>query len=206
MGLINEQLGYRDGIELSGAICQKAFDIKSTEQHVNFSMASNFDILTADQKPALLEDLDKSGTLESYRTYLAPLIQIYEDFPLAFLGQSGEAPDRSALIATLKASVENHFDRYEMPGMVLQANIIYVRGVTGGLLLPEGMEQPDLNAIIEDPESESGRRAGSFVRATVLTEFMPVENISLDDWARSFWNTNYALDDCDFSWEKDADN
>jgi hypothetical protein len=205
MGLINEQLGYRNGIELNAAICQNACELRSTEQHVNFSLVSNFGLLTDEQKTALMEDLDRCGTLESYRTHLAPLIHCYDDFPLGFLGEPDDGPDRSELISTLKTSVQNHFDRYESPAMVLQANIVYVRGMNGGLFLPETMDAPDLNAIIEDPESEGGKRAGGFVRTSVMMEFMPVEGVSLDAWASSFWNTNYELDDCDFSWEENAD-
>ncbi len=201
MGLINEQLGYKDGIEISVAICQKAFALKTTEKHVNFSLVSNFAILTDDQKYALLEDLDKSSTLDTYRALLAPLICLFQEFPLSFLGKSDHSPEQSDLISTLRSSVERHADKYEMSGMALQSNMIYVRGVTGGLSMAKTMKAPDLNAIFEEPDSEAGKRAASFVRASVLMEYMPVQNVDLDGWSRSFWNHSYTLDKCDFSWE-----
>jgi hypothetical protein len=62
---------------------------------------------------------------------------------------------------------------------------------------------PDLNSLIDAPESEEAKRAAGFVRNGVMSEFMPMGKVKDNAWARAFWNQGYKIDACDFSWEAD---
>jgi hypothetical protein len=86
--------------------------------------------------------------------------------------------------------------------LIIQANVMYVRGSTGGLHVAPHIEIPDLNTLIEDPESKKAERAGAFVRISAMQEMMPMGETRICDWAESFWNQSYKIDKCDFSWGK----
>ena len=202
MGLINDKYGYRNGIDLSSKIATKAFELRETDKHINFTIASNFNLLSENKKSEIVRDLTKSSDISKYRDALLPLIALYQGFPLSFLGMSQEIRKKEELIAIMKKCVERHFNKYETPASIIQANVIYVRRSTGGLHLASHIEMPDLNSLLDDPESEKAKRAQSFVRIGAMQEMMPMGDTQNCDWARSFWNQGYKIYECDFSWEK----
>lgn len=202
MGLINDEFGYRDGIALSSNLAKRAFDLKETDKHINFTLVSNFNSLSAERKSELVRDLKETSELAKYQDSLLPLIALYEEFPLSFIGMSERIFDKSALIKKIKYCIEKHIDKYETPALIIQANVLYVRGSTGGLHVAPHIEIPDLNTLIEDPESEKAKRTGGFVRISAMQELMPLGETRVGDWAKSFWNQGYKIDKCDFSWEQ----
>ncbi len=202
MGLINDKFGYRSGIDLSSKLATKAFELRETDKHINFTIASNFNLLSDNNKAELVRDLTESSDIYKYREALLPLMSLYQGFPLSFLGISEEVSEKEKLIDIMKKSVEKHLNKYETPASIIQANMIYVRGSTGGLHVASHIEVPDLNALLEDPESEKAKRAASFVRIGAMQEMMPMGDTQNNDWAKSFWNQNYKIDKCDFSREK----
>lgn len=203
MGLINDLFGYREGIELCSNFATKAYELKETDSHVNLAIASNFNRLTAENKQALVTELEKASELSKYRNALSPLIALYDDFPLAFIGKAEDGPDKSDLVERMKKCIERHIDKYDTPALIIQANVVYIRSSTGGLHIASHIEMPDLNALMKSPDSEEAQRAGSFVRTTAMQEFMPMGEPRIGDWSKSFWNQGYKIDKCDFSWEED---
>jgi hypothetical protein len=202
MGLINDKFGYRSGIDLSSKIATKAFELRETDQHINFTIASNFNLLSDNKKSELVHDRTKSSDISKFRDALLPLIALYQGFTLSFIGVSEEIRNKEELIAIVKKSIERHFNKYETPASIIQANVIYVRGATGGLHVASHIEMPDLNSLLDDPESDKAKRAESFARIGAMQEMMPREDKQNFDWAKSFWNQSYKIDKCDFSWEK----
>ena len=202
MGLINDKFGYRVGIDLSSKIAKKAFDLKETDKHVNFTIVSNFSLLSDDKKSELVRDLTDSSDISKYRDALLPLIALYQGFPLSFVGVSEKIRDKKELIKIIKKCIDKHLNKYETPALIIQANVIYVRGSTGGLHVASHIEMPDLNSLIDDPKSEKAIRAESFVRIGAMQEMMPMGDSRAYNWAKSFWNQSYKIDKCDFSYEK----
>lgn len=201
MGLLNDEFGYREGINLSTNLAKQAFDLKETDKHINFTLVSNFNLISSDSKSELVHRLKKNAELDKYRESLLPLIALYKEFPLSFIGMSEKGIDKTTLIEKIKSCIENHIDKYERPALIIQANVLYVRGATSGLHVASHIEVPDLNALIEDPESEQSKRAGGFVRISTMQEFMAMGEERYGDWSKSFWNQGYKVDKCDFSWE-----
>lgn len=202
MGLINDEFGYRDGIDLSSNLARRAFDLKETDKHINFTLVSNFNLLSAERKSELVRSLEETSELVKFRDSLLPLIALYEEFPLSFLGMSEKIFDKIELIEKIKNCIKKHINKYDTPALIIQANVMYVRGSTGGLHVAPHIEIPDLNTLIEDPESKKAERAGAFVRISAMQEMMPMRETRICDWAESFWNQSYKIDKCDFSWEK----
>jgi hypothetical protein len=202
MGLINDKYGYRSGINLSSKIATKAFELKETDKHINFTIASNFNLLSDKKKSELVHALTESYDISKYRDALLPLIALYQGFPLSFIGMSEKIWKKEELVAIMKKCVERHFNKYETPASIIQANVTYVRGSTGGLHFASHIDMPDLNSLLDDPESEKAKRAESFVRIGAMQEMMPMGVTRNLDWPKSFWNQSYKIDKCDFSWEE----
>jgi len=204
VGLINDELGYRAGIELCTQLAKTAKEIHQSEKFVNFALCSSYSLLTDEEKPKIIERIEHSRTFGQLRACLAPLVILYEGFPMAFLGKNNDSVNKHALIDRLKQSVARHMNKYETPGMAIQTAVIYIRGITGGLCYANDVEVPDLNAIITNPESEAGKKAAGSVRAYVLSEMMPAGKPLESGWAASFWNQGHKIDTCELNETKDG--
>lgn len=198
MGLICDKLGYQKGVDLVARLTKVAFVLKETKKFVNFAIVSNFNLLSKDKKRKFKNKLQTENILETLQDILAPLIISYKDFPLSFLGKSNSKLDKNDLIERLKLSIERHIDKYATPGIVIQANVLYIRSINGGLFLAQNIKPPNLESIIQSPESEEAKRAGSFARIQAMQEFMPLGQKLKFNWARSFWNRGYKIDKCIF--------
>lgn len=202
MGLINQREGYRSGTKVVEFMAKRSNEIKTSEKYINFSLASSYGKLGEEQKTQIVADLKKENIYSIIQQSLAPLTCLYDNFPMAFLGPPIEHIGKDTLIEVLKACISKYINKYEQPGMVMQASVMYIRGITGGLFFAKGLEVPDLDKIINDFDSEEGQRAASSVRAFVLSEYIPLGEEKSDSWARSFWNQCYKLDKCHLPWGK----
>lgn len=198
MGLIFDRIDYRAGITFCEKITKLAHEIYASEKYTNFTICSSFLRLEDRQKEELVSKLKDQKLLESVQIYLAPLILLYDDFPMSFLGVTHNKIEKEILIKRIKEGTQRYMNKHEKPGLVLQATTIYIRGITGGLFLNKSIEPPDLNSIIDNPESEPAKRAGGFIRSSVLMEIMSPESESLAKWADSFWDQGLQVDTCEF--------
>lgn len=203
MALVNEKFGYRAGIRLIEGVAKAANEVKETERHLNFSLSSSFSELNQSAQEKLLKILSNREILPNLQEAIAPLVILYRGFPMSFIGKPNEFLGKNILIDMVKTSIEKYLDKYETPSLIIQSNILYIRGLTGGLHFSPDIDVPDLNVFFTDPDSDEAKRAAGFVRSGALTEFMPMGEVRPNEWAKLFWNQNYHLDDCDFSWEND---
>ena len=147
-------------------------------------MASNFEFLSSERKSELVQSLKENVVLDQYRDSLLPLIALYENFPLSFIGTREENFDRDELIRRIRTCIEKHIDKYETPSLIIQANVLYVRGSTGGLHVAPHIKMPDLNVFIDAPESEEAKRAAGFVRTGAMQELMVLGDKRIDGWPK----------------------
>ena len=201
IGLLNDKVGYKRGIHIVSRISEIAYEIKDTELHTNFAFASNFNTLSAQKKTILKARLSDETLLDVVQEALLPLTKLYRHYPMVFFKTKTSIKKR-VLVERMRECVDNHFDKYETPSLAAQSLVAYTRGITGGLHLASHIKAPNLNAIIEKPESEEAKHAAGFVRIQAMMECMPMRQSRSDDWATSFWNQSYKLDRCDFSWEE----
>ena len=166
-------------------------------------MASSFKELKEEEKILLRDALQQKNILAPIQECLLPLVELYDGFPISFIGKPQEIVENSTLINRMRECVKKHFDKYEQPAMVIQSNVVYIRVITGGLHFVNNVEPPDLEAIVKTPDSEAARRSGGMVRSMVLQEFMPRGEKASYEWSKIFWNKNYTLDKCIF-YEKES--
>lgn len=201
MGLLNDEVGFIQGSRIVGRISEIAYEIKDTEKHFNFAFCSSFNNLSKGQKNLFKQRLSDERILTVLQTSLLPLNKLYKNCPLSFLGYT-TTKTKADLIKRLQDCVGRHLNKYETPSLIIQTNTIYTRVVTKSIKFQHPI--PDLNALVERPESEEAKRAASFVRATLLNEMCIRQESLTDKWAQSFWNQSYKLGECDFSWEEEV--
>lgn len=200
MGLIHDELGYHKGIDIIRAFIKSAFDSYTSENYINFSLASNLSKLADCEKESLIQKLIKNGLYLEISELLAPLIYFYDDSPFSFLNKEVDlsTSEEKELLEKLKTSIDHLFDRYETPSVVAQLNVFYTRVLDGKISFPVDMDLPDFNVLINDPHSDEANKAAGFVRNSVKHEYMFEITEHDSSWSKSFWNQSYKLDNCEF--------
>ena len=194
IGLINDNEGYVSGARLVEKIFLAVEGFEGTESKGNFAYASSYRKLLDGQKSVLVDKLNSLGVLDALRTYLAPLVLLYDEYPMRFIGPPSTIISTEQLVGRISDCVEKHIDKYKTPGVVLNGAALLSRLVTRKIKFSADMELPDFNSIIEKPESEEARRAAGFMRASAIGEFGMLQ--ITDAWARYFWNRGYELSPC----------
>ena len=119
-----------------------------------------------------------------------------QEFFSSLLGQPHRSHEREELVSVLKSCVGQIIDKYDTPGIVLNGAVLLSLLVTKRIFISEEIDMPDLNSIIDAPNSDEAKHAASFVRANALTEF-GMREIE-PTWAKYFWNHSLQLSACEF--------
>jgi hypothetical protein len=195
LGLINDNVGFVQGARFFEKLVSASVDALDGDKQGNFALVSKFDSFNADQKDALLRSLSQQALLPPLRDYLAPLVALYEPFPLKFVGLPEKSPSKEKMIATLQDCVGRHIDKYQPPGIMLHGMMLLSRLVTRTIHFPADMPMPDFNAVFENPESADAKLAAGFMRANGLAEFSMAR--ASNNWARYFWNRGFEVSECE---------
>lgn len=198
MGLLNDRFGCKQGVGLSVELAKLAQSLLGSEKHVNFALCGSYDALSHEAKSRMVRECDEKGWLKDIQRALAPITLQYDEFPMAFLGIGDLSVNPETLLQELKRTVASCLNKYETPGLVLQANLIVIQGATGGLYFSKDVKLPDIEAIIKSPDSEAAKHAAAFVRAGAMAMFQPEDLLSHEKWSKSFWNQGYKVDSCSF--------
>lgn len=196
MGLLNDEYEYHRGTELVELMCTKADELHSPKHPTGFAFASSYNSADEAFKTKLIATLKEEKVLKAIQLALEPLVILYQDFPMAFLGLGRDTSDRRLCIEKVTNCVKRHLDRYDTPGLVIQANVVYVDVVTERLVYTSQVRPPDLNSILEKPGSVEADRAGSHVRMGVRMKYGNPDGGIPTHWQRSFWNQNLHLAPC----------
>lgn len=196
VGLINELVGYVPGSRILEKVFLSVDEIKEEGQQGNFSLMSSFKCLSAEQKTKLIDLLREHRVLDVIQDAIAPLVLLYDDCPLSFIGPLDSVYENEDLISRMKECVSKTIDKYETPGIVLYGSMLLARLVTGTIQFPADMDLPDFNAVINEPGSDEAKRTAGFMRASGLGEF---GMLKIDPtWAKYFWDHNFDLSPCEF--------
>jgi hypothetical protein len=196
IALANRRLGYAAGVRLCSSAAAMAKESRRRGKFLNFALCSRYGELGPWQRQVLLRQLRTANLLIQFREVLEPLVTLYPECPLAFLGLPERPQERSALVDELRCGVADLIDKYATPSAVAQATVLHIRGLTGGLHYRVGLEPPDLNALVERPDSDEARATASRVRASVLHEIMPHGDRTTYAWSEKFWNDSLLIDTC----------
>ena len=203
IGLLNDRLGYIKAARVIERVFTIVEDIKDTQQQGNFALISAYNILYEEQKNSLRNHLAEDEILGVIQNHIAPLILLFEDCPLSFLGPPSDLLTNEELVTSIKECVGRTIDKFDTPGIVLNGAVLLSQLVTRKIKFPSDMELPNLNAVIDSPDSEEAKIAASFIRANALALFGMLKVDS--SWARYFWNRGFELSSCEFSNDETSD-
>ncbi|NGP52513.1 hypothetical protein [Thioalkalivibrio sp. XN8] len=194
LGLIHDRSGYRFGSRLLETIVEVSTAWPKSDKPVNYALQAAYANLTDKQKVDLLAALSSAGFIDDIRFALAPLVLLYDNFALSFVGPPSAAIPHEALVQRIAESVKKHLDKYETPGIALHGAMLLTRLVAGTIKFSTQIEVPDFNSVFERPDSDEARRAASFMRANAMAEFGMLE--LPPTWAKHFWNRGAELTPC----------
>jgi len=196
IGLLNERVGYIRGARIIERVFLAVNNLKQEDQKGNFALISCFNSLTSEQKNELVAALRNDDVLEEIQNSIAPLVLLYNNCPLSFLGPPPNIYSENDLVSFIKRCVGKTIDRYKTPAIVLYGAMLLYRLVSKTIFFSSELDLPDFNAVINSPDSEEAKRAAGFMRANGLAEF---GMLKLDNsWAKHFWDRNFELSPCEF--------
>lgn len=198
LGLIHDRKGYVFGRETLEGVMEVVKDREGpeSEKQVNFAMQSAYNTLSQEEKESIVDEWRANSLLSDIQHALAPLTLLYDEFAMQFVGPPATAIAEEALIRRVRDCVSNHLDKYKVPGVALHGSMMMTRLIAGKLLFSKDMKLPDFNAAIDSPDSDEGKHAASFMRATALGE-VGMHEVS-NSWAKYFWNRNAELSSCEY--------
>lgn len=203
MGLVNDEFGIQQGTEIIARFCEIAYATCPDQGVQVYTFAGDYSCIGPECQARIVSELQKEGLLRPLSVALAPLAQLYDGFPLGFLMDDKCKASDKDLVSIMRVCVERHSDKYKTPSLVIQADVLYVQGLIGKLLFPKDMEVPDLNSLIERPNSDAAAKTAAFVRSGVLNMLATPDGLRKNDWGSRFWNQNLSIDACEFVRESD---
>jgi hypothetical protein len=197
LGLINDRIGFVPGARLFEQIVAAALQASKGRPPTNYALISSYRSFNKVEQQVFLHSLSTMSALDQLKEYLAPLVLLYDECPIRFIGPPETVTTENTLLAALRSSVERHIDKYETPGIVLNGMMLVSRLLTKTIHFSSEIVMPDFNAVVDSPGSEEAKRASGFMRANAMAE-LGMLNIG-NDWARFFWNRSYALTPCELN-------
>jgi hypothetical protein len=196
MGFVRERAIQRDAAAIILELAKSADELwlAGGKPPLNFSFCSSYSRLDDSTKENLKSALSPDNLLR-LQDSLAPLNLIYLNYPMAFLGPPREPEDRDVLLSEIKRVIRKYANKYEQPGLFLQATAFYIRVSLGRV--SSHAELPDINKIFTDPESDEGKIAASSVRAAIMAE-SAMRGTPEPNWPKEFWNQGAKIDKCEF--------
>lgn len=194
LGLIHDRRGYSFGARVLETIVEVIKAWPKNDKPRNFALQTTYEALTHEQQAELIEALAGADLLEDVRYAVAPLVLLYDGCTLSFVGPPPTVIPREVLLQRITECVRKHLNKYETPGIVLNGAMLLTRLVAGTIKVAAHIKMPDLNAVVERPESDEAKRAASFMRANAIGEFGMLE--VPPTWAKHFWNRGAELTPC----------
>lgn len=183
---------------------QKSIEIISTcseassevGDHSMYLLLSKYDTLDEEELQSIKESLDEE-LLDGLKTAISPLSFYYTTFPLSPLLGSVEVDEEEA-IQRLERVVDECYNRRSRTAVLSQAAYVSAAIGLGQLRLPPDFEVDEVNAVIDYPDTDESRRAGSTVRA-MTSSLIGLERESVNsDWPERFWQTGFEIGECRF--------
>jgi len=194
LGLIHDHYNYIAGRDVLECVTTLEKTWPKLENPMNFALQSSYGGISDDQKSALLSAWREKGLLEKIQYALAPLVLLYDDFALRFVGPPDSAVPQEALINRLEKVVSTASDRYSTQGVMLYGALFLNNLMAGRIHISQEIDFPDFDSVIYDIDSADGKRAASFLRASAMAQMSFASPPG--DWASRFWARSYELISC----------
>jgi len=196
LGLIHDRMSYNFGARTLETVVGVTKKWPKLDNPKNFATQSAYADITEGQKSEIKNAWNKHSLLNEIQHALAPLVLLYDNFSLSFVGPPSSLISQEVLIQRMKQCVRKHLNKYETPGIVLLGTIMLTRLMAGTIKFAANLDIPDFNSVIEKPETDEAKRAAAFLRSSSMAEFglLSLKNI----WPKYFWNRGAELSRCEY--------
>lgn len=201
IAMIHDAFGWTDGVPMALKFLELAAELMPAK---SFPIVTHIGGLSAEKQSLLIASMKSSGILDQISLALSPLSMCYSKWPLAFIPAYSMEMDDA--IEHLEICVGGHFHRNFVPSGVALADLMWWAIDAGKILYPDGMEHPNFNIMLEEPESQAGEKARTDAWLYALGLFSYPGNEIDATWADKFWIESAKISDCYVFCENEDDN
>lgn len=194
IAIIKEKLGIKRSVEVISSFISDSFSVKMWNHPIDFAFISSFNLFNEQEKSLLYEKVKKFDYYNDLKEALNNFNSVYPKSPLRFLSEVKLKDIDKIFILTLKKVITENFDRRSHGAMITQTIAYYALNKSGKVHYPKGFKHPDLNAIVNDFESENAKESLGMVRTEVSSSYMMVSKNFGKNWANYFWNQGVKIE------------
>ncbi len=198
IALLNYRCGYKEGADLSLSLAKATKE--ATGKIEWYAPLSSFSALTKQQKGKIIEILKQEAKLDKLVVGLYPLLCLYPQFPLSFIGKvkKPNREEREIYLSHMKSVLENQYDKRSKEATFTQANAIYICFVLGKLQVTSKSSLANFPEIENYPNSEESKKIAAAIRAAI-NGFIGLDIAeNMTNWPAYFWNRGLEIDKCEY--------
>lgn len=199
LALLNQRLGNEQGAKVVEIV---ASAVKQTTGHKRtwFAAVSCCTELSDTAKQNIAQALDQNGLRKAVSGALQPFVELYPEFPGAFLVVSDPSRNDLEFLPELKKVVDNLYDTESGAAVFMCASAVYAAFCLDILKVNPNVSLAKFPEIEKYPSTELSKRVAAACRATSLQ--MVGQNViqaQLTTWSSYFWNRGLELEPMDWS-------
>ena len=197
IALLNYRCGYKEGADLSLSLAKAVKE--ATGKIEWYAPLSSFSPLTKKQRDKVVEILKREVKLDKLIVGLIPLICLYPQFPLSFIGKTKKPnkEEKEIYLSQMKGVLQNLYDKRSKEATFAQANAIYICFVLGKLQVTSNSSLANFPEIENYPNSEESKKIAASIRASI-NGFIGLDIAgNMTNWPDYFWNRGLKIDKCE---------
>jgi hypothetical protein len=191
IGLLLDEHTPQEATEIVTTCSETAADVG---EHSVYILLSTYDTLNDDELQSIREDLDEQ-LLRELESALAPLCFYYPTFPLSPLFDTVDVNPEDA-IEQLQRVVDECYNLTSRTAVLAQAVYVITMMRQGRMKVPPSFDLDNINAVVDYPDTDKSRKAGSTVRA--MTNTLTGMESRDSDWPERFWENGFEISECWF--------
>ncbi len=145
----------------------------------------------------------------AWRSNICPYLKIISSLfianPMGYLSGTSTNSHNSNCddnVKMLRNLLRKTVDRHSKASLLIQSVAVAVELHSGNTRICIGVDLPDLNAVVDYPNTEESQNAAGFI-VTHANSIATGMNQGQPDmtWQRQFWDSCYRLEPCEFNYE-----
>jgi hypothetical protein len=205
LAFLSNRVGDRQALELA---YEMAVDIESTikrlranEQAFRAYLPSEHMSCSEVEREQILADHREANWFSELRPHFSDMAAVWPDLPFTYLAFSDIGEPSAALVSEVKSLLHACFHRHDKRALVIQATTVALECRTKKMFFAHGLDIPDLNAVFDYPDTDESQHAAGFVVTTcggIILHRNGLDEEPDSSWQRSFWNSCYRLEPCEY--------
>lgn len=163
------------------------------------AISSSLLLLNEEEKKSFARKLKGKGILNKIKDTFQSFNQFYPESPTSFITERNNENRQLMLndyLENYKKILSYFLDKTSFYSSIVMANIFNFLVRKERFFVVEGNELPDLNDILEYPNTEKSKRVASFLRSSIGMCFEPNSYDRSNNWIKYFWNNSIKIEPC----------